>query len=90
MAAKCAVRRVEVTQKQVKNAKGKMQTRHVVTAHFHPKKSTGGKGAKAAFMSDNYQKPQVTEHDTPESAQKDVNGLMNDMEPDDSGGMSSY
>lgn len=87
MASKCAVRRVEVAQKQVKNAKGKMKTRHVVTAHFHPKKSSSGKGAKAAFSGDNYQAPETTEHDTPDSAMKQVQGYQDDMEPSDGNGM---
>lgn len=87
MAAKCPVRSVEMSMKKVKNAKGKTERRHVVTARFHPKKSAGGKGAKAAFSPDSYQSPEVTEHDTPESAMKQAKGYQDDMEPEENGGM---
>lgn len=85
MAAKSKVRRVEMSMKSVKDAKGKMQKRHVVTAHFHPNKSKAGKGMAGAFPSDSYVKPEMTEHETPDSACDAMQGYQKNMEPSDDG-----
>jgi hypothetical protein len=87
MAKKPAVRKIVIGQKEVKDAKGKTQVRHTVTAHFHRKPSSGGKGAKAAFSMPSYQDPETTEHETADGALQGAKGLMNNMEPDGSGAM---
>lgn len=85
MAAKPKVRRVEMSMKSVKDAKGKMQKRHVVTAHFHPNKAKGGKGMAGAFPSDNYVKPETTEHETAQSAADTAQDYTDRMEPSEDG-----
>lgn len=82
--AKQKVRSVEMRMKKVKDAKGKMQKRHVVTAHFHSKKPQAGKGMKGAFT-DSYCPPESTEHETPDSAMSAMQGYQKHMEPGDDG-----
>lgn len=83
MAKKCAVRSVEMRMKNVKDSDGKTQKRHVVTAHFHPKKAQGGKGMKGAFPDSTYMPPETTEHEDPSTAKGAMNSYADKMEPAD-------
>jgi hypothetical protein len=83
--AKPKVRRVEMSMKKVKDAKGKMQKRHVVTAHFHPQKAKAGKGMEGAFPSSSYQSPESTEHETAQSAADAAQAYTDRMEPSEDG-----